>query len=283
MSQLSSYENYKQNTTSEEQASFVSTGKVPVSGKLSENDDYTTKSVALDDLLHAGDNTIESISVAGTTITPVDKSVDIPAATTSSAGVLSATDKTKLDSMTAGYPSIAGYHHRNNNGVTVTPDSSGKVFLPGDGGNPWPTTPYLINGCTYKVSAEILFTPTGCYRADEPTAGIYQPMTCEFKFLWGDTIDLTRIDNYGRPSQTGDGVFMNTTFNVGQPGGFQGYWMHRVVTCYSSDPDITSLVLNIGISCSDASNIGIDFTQVGTFRWSHMIIEPLEQSMFVGR
>ena len=280
MSQLSSYENYKQNTTSEEQASFVSTGKVPVSGKLSENDDYTTKSVALDELLHAGDNTIESISVDGTTITPVDKAVDIPAATTSSAGVLSATDKTKLDSMTAGYPTIsAPIYHTNGNDpdIAVSPDSNGEVFLSGLAGLPPSGSVYLGNGGFYKLSVEILFEATGKYTAGatEP-AGIYTPMPCDLTFMWGSSIDLMQINS--------NKLHMNTTFDVGHySGGFQGYWMHRVVECYSSDPSITTMPLNIAIKCTDPAHLGIDFTQVGKFRWSHMIIEQIEQSMFVGR
>ena len=278
MSQLSSYENYKQNTTSEEQASFVSTGKVPVSGKLSENDDYTTKSVALDELLHAGDNTIESISVAGTTITPVDKAVDIPAATTSSAGVLSATDKTKLDSMTAGYPTIsAPIYHRNGNDpdIAVSPDSNGEVFLSGLAGIPSGSVD-LGNGGFYKLSVEILFAPTGMYTTGATApAGIYTPMPCDLTFMWGSSIDLMEINR--------SKLHMNTTFNVGQTGGFQGYWMHMVVECHSSDPSITTMPLNIAIKCTDPAYVGIDFTMVGKFRWSHMIIEQIEQSMFVGR
>lgn len=277
MSQLSSYDNYKQNTTADEQASLVSTGKIPVSGKLSSNDDYTTRSVQLNELLHGDENVIESISVGGTTIAPVDKTVDIPVATTSSAGVLSASDKTKLDSMAAGWPNIKGIHHKNNHGsnVYVTPDSNGMVLLPGDAGTPLPYTPDLINGGTYKITAEILFDASGCYKPDEPTPYKYTPMHCEFKFLWGDSIDLTVND--------GDDVHMHTTFNVGHPNILQGYWMHRIVACYDADQSITSRLLNIGIICHDNADVGIDYTQVGNFRWSHLIIEKYDQAMFVGR
>ena len=230
MSQLSSYENYKQNTTSEEQASFVSTGKVPVFGKLSENDDYTTKSVALDELLHAG------------------------------------------------YPTIsAPIYHMNGNGpdIAVSPDSNGEVFLSGLAGIPSGSV-YLGNGGFYKLSVEILFEPTGMYTTGATApAGIYTPMPCDLTFMWGSSIDLMEINR--------SKLHMNTTFNVGHYGGFQGYWMHRVVECHSSDPSITTMPLNIAIKCTDPAYVGIDFTMVGKFRWSHMIIEQIEQSMFVGR
>lgn len=47
-------------------------------------------------------NTLEGIQVAGTTINPVNKIANIPAATTSASGAMSAADKTKLDGIATG-------------------------------------------------------------------------------------------------------------------------------------------------------------------------------------
>ena len=79
------------------------------------------------------ENVIESISLNGTTITPNNKNVNIviPTASTSTNGLMSSSDKQKLDGITSG--SSGGEANKINtikvNGTALTPDSSKTVNI----------------------------------------------------------------------------------------------------------------------------------------------------------
>ena len=76
---------------------FIDSAFVPIRGTIS--GEMATRKVTGSDLAASGENKIDSIAVAGTTIEPVNKHVNIPLATTTAAGVMSANDKTKLDEL----------------------------------------------------------------------------------------------------------------------------------------------------------------------------------------
>lgn len=69
---------------------------------LSSNDYTTTEKTKLANIASGAQvNVLEGVQVAGTSITPTNKIANIPAATTSAAGVMSAADKTKLEAIEA--------------------------------------------------------------------------------------------------------------------------------------------------------------------------------------
>lgn len=76
---------------------FIDSAFVPIRGTIS--GEMSTRKVTGSDLAASGENKIDSISVAGTTIEPVNKNVNIPLATTAAAGAMSSTDKNKLDNL----------------------------------------------------------------------------------------------------------------------------------------------------------------------------------------
>ncbi len=75
-----------------------------VTGKGLSTNDYTSdeKTKLANVASGAQVNVIEGIQVAGTSISPVSKIVNIPAASTSAAGAMSADDKTKLNGIATG-------------------------------------------------------------------------------------------------------------------------------------------------------------------------------------
>ena len=81
----------------EHKHAFIDSAFVPIRGTIS--GEMATRKVTGSDLAASGENKIDSIAVAGTTIEPVNKHVNIPLATTTAAGVMSANDKTKLDEL----------------------------------------------------------------------------------------------------------------------------------------------------------------------------------------
>lgn len=81
----------------EQKQAFIDSAFVPIRGTIS--GEMATRKVTGSDLAASGENRIDSIAVAGTTIEPVNKHVNIPLATTTAAGVMSANDKTKLDEL----------------------------------------------------------------------------------------------------------------------------------------------------------------------------------------
>lgn len=81
----------------EQKQAFIDSAFVPIRGTIS--GEMATRKVTGSDLAASGENKIDSIAVAGTTIEPVNKRVNIPLATTAAAGVMSANDKTKLDEL----------------------------------------------------------------------------------------------------------------------------------------------------------------------------------------
>jgi hypothetical protein len=83
-------------TPTQKQA-FIDSAFVPIRGTIS--GEMSTRKVTGSDLAASGENKIDSISVAGTTIEPVNKNVNIPLATTVAAGAMSSTDKSKLDNL----------------------------------------------------------------------------------------------------------------------------------------------------------------------------------------
>lgn len=102
-------------------------------GKLAamfaKQEDLTALSDRVDEIIAEGGepNVIEKVKVAGTALTPdAQKAVDIPAATTSAAGVMSATDKTKLDGVEDGAEENV-IETVKVNGTALTPDSNKAV------------------------------------------------------------------------------------------------------------------------------------------------------------
>lgn len=84
---------------------LIFTGKVDKeTGKgLSSNDFTSAEKTKLANVAEGAQaNVIEGIQTAGTTISPTNKIVNIPAATTSAPGVMSGDDKTKLNGIEAG-------------------------------------------------------------------------------------------------------------------------------------------------------------------------------------
>ncbi len=81
----------------EQKQAFIDTAFVPVRGTIS--GELTTRKATGSELLATVENKIESITVAGTPIEPVNKQVNIPLATTAAAGAMSSTDKSKLDNL----------------------------------------------------------------------------------------------------------------------------------------------------------------------------------------
>lgn len=81
----------------EQKQAFIDSAFVPIRGTIS--GEMSTRKVTGGDLAASGENKIDSIAVAGTTIEPVNKHVNIPLATTAAAGVMSSTDKSKLDNL----------------------------------------------------------------------------------------------------------------------------------------------------------------------------------------
>lgn len=102
-----------------------------VNGKFALETDFQALSDKVDDIVAEGGepNVIETVKVAGTALTPdAQKAVDIPAATTSAAGVMSATDKTKLDGVEAGAEENV-IESVKRNGVALTPDANKAVDI----------------------------------------------------------------------------------------------------------------------------------------------------------
>lgn len=75
-----------------------------ITGKGLSTNDYTSdeKTKLANIAAGAQVNVIEGVQVAGTSISPVNKIVNVPAATQSAAGAMSAADKTKLDGVATG-------------------------------------------------------------------------------------------------------------------------------------------------------------------------------------
>jgi hypothetical protein len=81
----------------EQKQAFIDSAFVPIRGTIS--GEMATRKVTGSDLAASGENKIDSIAVAGTTIEPVNKNVNIPLATPTTAGAMSANDKDLLDNM----------------------------------------------------------------------------------------------------------------------------------------------------------------------------------------
>lgn len=112
-------------------ATGVQTIKTWIEGKFALDADLDTLSDRVEEIIAEGGepNVIETVKVDGTALTPdSQKAVNIPAVTTSAAGVMSAADKTKLDSVEADAQENV-IESVSVNGTAVAPDASKNVDL----------------------------------------------------------------------------------------------------------------------------------------------------------